>query len=46
MKNIVGKIITTFMLSIYIMLASLFFYAGIDAIGNFGWITAWGFQIC
>lgn len=38
MKNILGKIIT-FCLSVYTMLAGLFIYAGIDVLGNFGWIT-------
>ena len=37
-NKIIGRIITVFCLSIYTMLAVLFIYAGIDAIGNFGWI--------
>jgi len=37
-NKIINNIIITFCLSIYTMLAVLFIYAGIDAIGNFGWI--------
>ena len=38
-NKIIGRIITVFCLSIYTMLVCLFIYAGIDAIGDFGWIT-------
>ena len=38
-NEIINKIIITFCLSIYTMLVGLFIYAGIDAIGDFGWIT-------
>ena len=39
MNKIIDKIIITFCLSVYAMLFCLFVYAGIDALGNFGWIT-------
>lgn len=35
----INKIIIIFCLSVYTMLVGLFIYAGIDAVGNFGWIT-------
>ena len=39
MNKIMNKIITIFCVSVYVMLAGLFVYAGIDALGDFGWIT-------
>jgi hypothetical protein len=39
MNKIIDKIIIIFCVSVYAMLAGLFIYAGIDALGNFGWIT-------
>ena len=38
-NDIINKIITIFCVSVYVMLAGLFVYAGIDALGDFGWIT-------
>ena len=38
-KEIIDKIITIFCVSVYVMLAGLFIYAGIDAIFNLGLIT-------
>lgn len=38
-NDITDKIIITFCLGVYFMLFCLFVYAGIDAVGDFGWIT-------
>jgi hypothetical protein len=38
-KEIIDRIITIFCFGVYFMLFCLFIYAGIDTLGNFGWIT-------